>query len=109
MDGVAFDRTYDETGSLYGYPAVGRFDGETLQRCVGRVAFSQSTQFQLDCDMNGGVSGRPVFEGDGPDGGQFAVEDARPLTGSRVIGPMWQSRVPSAYSSAEVADPGTSG
>ncbi|MBF4619351.1 serine protease [Clavibacter sp. VKM Ac-2873] len=106
---VAFDRPYDETGSVYGYPAAGRFDGQTLQRCVGRVAFYFSTQFQMDCDMNGGVSGGPVFEGDGPDGAQFAVEDARPTTGSRVIGPMWQSRVHAAYDSAEAADPGMFG
>jgi len=106
---VAFDRPFDETGSVYGYPAAGRFDGQTLQRCVGRVAFYYSTQFQMDCDMNGGVSGGPVFEGDGPDGAQFAVEDARPVTGSRVIGPMWESRVHAAYSSAESADPGMFG
>jgi V8-like Glu-specific endopeptidase len=83
--------------SMYGYPAVGRFDGGELERCAGLGHEYTEMQIDLGCDMTGGVSGGPILEGDGPDGAQFANVAERANDGMHNIGPVWQDAAKSAY------------
>jgi hypothetical protein len=95
---VLFNQSQAQEGSVFGYPAAGRFDGETLQACSGQfAAYAGPQQIDLPCDMNEGVSGGPMFEGDSPEGAQFANEDARYNDYSHIIGPIWQDNEKSAY------------
>ncbi|SMG44144.1 trypsin-like serine peptidase [Agreia pratensis] len=98
---VLFNQSPTQEGSVFGYPAAGRFNGETLQTCSGQFeAFANLQQIDLPCDMNEGVSGGPMFEGDSPEGAQFANEDARYEDYSHIIGPIWQDNEESAYNLA---------
>ena len=97
---VLFNQPQAQEGSVFGYPANGRFNGETLQTCSGQFAAYGPQQIDLPCDMNEGVSGGPMFEGDSPEGAQFANDDARYEDYSHIIGPIWQDNEESAYNLA---------
>ncbi len=97
---VAFNQALVQEGSVYGYPAEGRFDGESLQECSGVFQEYGPQQIDLPCDMNGGVSGGPIFRGDSADGTQYANEDARYEDYSHVLGPIWQDNEKAAYTAA---------
>ncbi|CAD5989940.1 serine protease [Agreia sp. COWG] len=94
---VLFNQPLSQEGSVFGYPAAGRFNGETLQTCSGQFEALGSQQIDLACDMNEGVSGGPIFEGDSADGAQYANEDARFEDYSHILGPIWQDNEESAY------------
>ena len=104
---VLFDQSLTQEGSVYGYPAEGRFDGESLQRCTGRFAETDPQAINLPCDMTGGVSGGPIFAGDEATGAQYAEEDARYEDSSHIIGPIWQGNEHTAYDLAAAVDTGS--
>jgi V8-like Glu-specific endopeptidase len=94
---VLFDQPATQLVSVFGYPAVGRFDGEHLDRCTGSGTAQGTAQIVLACDMTGGVSGGPILVGDGSDGAQFANVAERDEAGTHNIGPLWQDSQHSAY------------
>lgn len=100
---VAFNQSLVQEGSVFGYPAEGRFDGQSLQECSGVFQEYGPQQIDLPCDMNGGVSGGPIFAGDSSDGTQYANEDARYYDSSHVLGPIWQDNEEAAYAAAAQA------
>ncbi|WP_414172272.1 trypsin-like serine peptidase [Clavibacter tessellarius] len=94
---VLFDQSNAERAAVYGYPATGRFDGRTLQRCGGLTEGVSAQEFALPCDMNAGSSGSPVFAGDSADGAQFANVAEHYGDSSHVLGPVWQGTEHDAY------------
>ncbi|MDA3806214.1 serine protease [Clavibacter sp. CT19] len=94
---VLFDQSNAERAAVYGYPAAGRFDGRTLQRCGGLTEGVSVEEFALPCDMNAGSSGSPVFAGDTADGPQFANVAEHYGDSSHVLGPVWQGTEHDAY------------
>ncbi|MBF4624576.1 serine protease [Clavibacter sp. VKM Ac-2872] len=94
---VLFGQPAAQLVSAFGYPAVGRFDGEHLDRCTDSGTALGTAQIVLACDMTGGVSGGPILVGDGSDGAQFANVAERDDTGTHNIGPLWQDSQHSAY------------
>jgi V8-like Glu-specific endopeptidase len=99
---VVFDAARVQRASGYGYPAEGRYDGETLTRCQGTTAASGSERISFLCDMTPGVSGGPLFIGDGPDGPQFtdmAYGDDR-----HCDAPAWHAEERSAYDRTAAID-----
>ncbi|MBF4624573.1 serine protease [Clavibacter sp. VKM Ac-2872] len=94
---VLFDQPASERVSAYGYPAVGRFDGEHLDRCTGQSSLYEPSRIVVTCDMTGGVSGGPILVGDSGDGAQFANVAERDETSTHNIGPLWQDSQHSAY------------
>ncbi|UKF79551.1 trypsin-like serine peptidase [Clavibacter californiensis] len=97
---VLFDQPLVQPGTVYGYPAQGRFDGLTLQRCRGAFHAFSTQQIVLDCDMREGVSGGPIFEGDDASGPQYADENARVTAEPKVLGPIWLADEHAAYDTA---------
>lgn len=97
---VLFDQPLVKEGTVYGYPAARRFDGESLQRCRGVFQRESADQINLPCDMNEGVSGGPIFAGDDANGAQYADEDARYDDYSHILGPIWQANEHTAYDGA---------
>jgi hypothetical protein len=102
---VLFDQPLVKEGSVYGYPADKRFDGETLQRCRGLFQEESDEQVKLPCDMNEGVSGGPIFAGADANGAQYANDDARYADYSHIIGPIWQANEHAAYTQAAAVRP----
>ncbi|MBF4624577.1 serine protease [Clavibacter sp. VKM Ac-2872] len=97
---VLFDQPLVQAGTVYGYPAQGRFDGYSLDRCRGTFQGLNTQQIVLDCDMREGVSGGPIFEGDDASGPQYADENARYTNEPKVLGPLWLANEHAAYTSA---------
>jgi V8-like Glu-specific endopeptidase len=102
---VLFDQALVKEGTVYGYPAAGRFTGETLQRCRGVFQKEGDEQINLPCDMNEGVSGGPIFAGDDANGAQYANDDARYTDYSHILGPIWQANEHAAYDQAAAIAP----
>jgi V8-like Glu-specific endopeptidase len=63
--GWAYNQNVNQSYSAYGYPAAGRFDGQTRQSCQassGRLwQMGGGTVVSIPCDMTGGSSGGPWF------------------------------------------------
>lgn len=60
--GIAFDRRGNQRFRAFGYPAAGRFDGQTPYSCRATQEGRDRSQGQpapnrIDCDMTGGSSG----------------------------------------------------
>jgi V8-like Glu-specific endopeptidase len=94
---VLFDQPATQLVSAFGYPAVGRFDGEHLDRCTGSGTAQGTAQIVLACDMTGGASGSPIFAGAGSEGTQFANVAEIDYAGTHNIGALWQASAHSAY------------
>ncbi|OUE22420.1 hypothetical protein BFL36_10015 [Clavibacter michiganensis] len=94
---VLFDQSGAEHASAYGYPAAGRFDGETLQWCPGQGEAVSAEQIAIPCDMNAGTSGGPILAGDYTNSPQFANVAERYADGTHVLGPVWKAVEHSAY------------
>ncbi|MWK62476.1 serine protease [Clavibacter michiganensis subsp. michiganensis] len=94
---VLFDQPGAEHASAYGYPAAGRFDGESLQWCSGQGEAVSTEQIALPCDMNAGTSGGPILAGDFTDSPQFGNVAERYEDDSHVLGPVWKDVEHSAY------------
>ena len=68
MEGIAFNQNARQNWTSLGYPAAGRFDGETLFACnsdlIGRHNpdyFKGKRTLYIDCNMTGGSSGGGWF------------------------------------------------
>ena len=60
--GIGFSLDRGLTYSAYGYPAAGKFNGQTLKSCSGTATpdpFGQTQSQGIPCDMTGGSSGGP--------------------------------------------------
>lgn len=99
---VLFDQDPAELGTVYGYPGAGRFDARTLQRCRGVFETFDPERIDVACDMNEGVSGGPIFAGDGSDGAEFGNAAARFEDSSHVVGTLWMAAEHAAYDQAAV-------
>jgi V8-like Glu-specific endopeptidase len=59
--GVASGQAAEQQFYAYGYPAAGKFDGQTQQSCQGQGTFYENyaggTVVSIPCDMTGGSSG----------------------------------------------------
>ncbi|MBF4619553.1 serine protease [Clavibacter sp. VKM Ac-2542] len=97
---VLFDQDPAELGTVYGYPGAGRFDARTLQRCRGVFEAFDPERIDVACDMNEGVSGGPIFAGDGSDGAEFGNAAARFEDSSHVVGTLWMAAEHAAYDQA---------
>jgi len=102
---VLFDQEGAQEVSIYGYPTLMRFDGEHLDRCRGLSEHVSAPQLALPCDMNEGVSGGPILEGDGPDGAQFGNVAERYGDFSHVLGPLWQATEHAVYDTVAAIQP----
>ncbi|MBF4619350.1 trypsin-like peptidase domain-containing protein [Clavibacter sp. VKM Ac-2873] len=100
---VLFDQDPAELGTVYGYPGSGRFDARTLQRCRGVFETFDPERIDVACDMNEGVSGGPIFAGDGSDGAEFGNAAARFQDSSHVVGTLWKTTEHAAYDQAASA------
>ncbi len=67
--GWAYNQSIDQPFYAYGYPAAGRFDGQSMIKCPGSPGTSWQhgggTVVSIPCDMTGGSSGGPWFIKDG--------------------------------------------
>lgn len=63
--GWAYNQNVNQSYSAYGYPAAGRFDGQTRQSCQASSGklwqMGGGTVVSIPCDMTGGSSGGPWF------------------------------------------------
>jgi V8-like Glu-specific endopeptidase len=63
--GWAYNQAVNQSYSAYGYPAAGRFDGQTRQSCQASSGklwqMGGGTVVSIPCDMTGGSSGGPWF------------------------------------------------
>ena len=60
--GIGFNLARGLTYNAYGYPAAGKFNGQTLQSCTGTATpdpYNQTQSQGIPCDMTGGSSGGP--------------------------------------------------
>jgi len=60
--GIGFNLARGLAYNAYGYPAAGKFNGQTLKSCSGTAApdpFGQTLSQGIPCDMTGGSSGGP--------------------------------------------------
>ena len=92
---VAFDAARVQRASGYGYPSLPPYDGSSLTRCQGTTTAEGPGKVGFLCDMTPGVSGGPLFLGDGPEGTQFT--DMADGDAFHCDGPAWQAPERSAY------------
>lgn len=63
--GWAYNQAVNQSYSAYGYPAAGRFNGQTRQSCQASSGklwnMGGGTVVSIPCDMTGGSSGGPWF------------------------------------------------
>jgi len=60
--GISFNQGRGLTCNAYGYPAAGKFNGQTLRSCSGTATpdpYGQTQSQGIPCDMTGGSSGGP--------------------------------------------------
>ncbi|MGH8895212.1 MAG: trypsin-like serine peptidase, partial [Actinomycetes bacterium] len=96
--GVAFNQPRGLFYDAYGYPAAGKFNGETLKSCSGTAQddIYGGTQSQsIACNMTGGSSGGPWLTG----GSTINSVNSFGYRGvkNRMFGPYFGSAIQSAY------------
>ena len=98
---IAFNQARGLSYNAYGYPAAGKFNGQTLQSCSGTATNDPyGTQSQgIPCDMTGGSSGGPWLVS-----GTHTINSVNSF-GYRSVrnvmfGPYFGSAIQSAYSTA---------
>lgn len=99
--GVAFNQPRGLFYDAYGYPAAGKFNGETLKSCSGTAQddIYGGTQSQsITCNMTGGSSGGPWLTG----GSTINSVNSFGYRGvkNRMFGPYFGSAIQSAYTAA---------
>jgi V8-like Glu-specific endopeptidase len=99
--GIGFNLARGLSYNAYGYPAAGKFNGQTLRSCTG-TAFDDpyGTQSQgIPCDMTGGSSGGPwLINNDTTINSvnSFGYQGVHNV----MFGPYFGSAIQSAYSTA---------
>ena len=98
--GIGFNLARGLTYSAYGYPAAGKFNGQTLQSCTGTATNDPyGTQSQgIPCDMTGGSSGGPWLINNSTINSvnSFGYQGVRNV----MFGPYFGSAIQSAYNAA---------
>jgi V8-like Glu-specific endopeptidase len=100
--GLVFNGDRFPQSSAFGYPAGAPFDGETLQSCRNQGTYQGDTATTgMQCDMTGGSSGGPWFQGDGSGGSQVSVNSYK-LVGdpNQMFGPYFGGSILDAYDAA---------
>ena len=100
--GIAFNQPRGLTYNAYGYPAAGKFNGQTLQSCSGTATpdpYGQTQSQGIPCDMTGGSSGGPWLISNNTvlnSVNSFGYQGLRNV----MFGPYFGSQIQSAYSTA---------
>ncbi|HEX7187138.1 MAG TPA: hypothetical protein VF423_02855 [Actinomycetes bacterium] len=99
--GIGFNLARGLTYDAYGYPAAGRFNGQTLKSCTGTATDDPyGTQSQgIPCNMTGGSSGGPWLINNNStinSVNSFGYQGVRNV----MFGPYFGSAIQSAYSAA---------
>ena len=102
--GIAFSQPRGLFYNAYGYPAAGKFNGQTLKSCSGTATNDPyGTQSQgIPCDMTGGSSGGPWLINSNTvinSLNSFGYQGVR----NTMFGPYFGSQIQSAYSAASTA------
>lgn len=103
---VGFGATPTGAHSAFGYPAAGRYKGNTLTYCSGPVtagAGQDTGAMWLACDMTGGSSGGPWLQGtdaNGNGGTQRSVNSYGYSGLARMYGPIFDAPEQGAYNGA---------
>lgn len=91
----------------FGYPAAGKYHGNDLTWCAGNIGQDASTGNQtwsMPCDMTGGSSGGPWFEGLSETGGTGGVLSSLNSYGysgvSNMYGPKFNANTQATYNEA---------
>ena len=100
--GIAFNQARGLTYNAYGYPAAGKFNGQTLQSCTGTATpdpYGQTQSQGIPCDMTGGSSGGPWLISNDTvlnSVNSFGYQGLRNV----MFGPYFGSQIQSAYTTA---------
>ena len=99
--GIAFSQPRGLFYNAYGYPAAGKFNGQTLKSCSGTATNDPyGTQSQgIPCDMTGGSSGGPWLIDNNTvinSLNSFGYQGVR----NTMFGPYFGSQIQSAYNTA---------
>lgn len=108
--GVAFNQPRERQMFSFGYPAARPFDGSELIYCSGR-AFNDPVMTQdqgLRCDMTGGSSGGPWFQGFQESTGLGWVNSVNSFTydfaPNFMFGPFFGNEAMAVYQAAQTTD-----
>ena len=100
--GIGFNLARGLTYNAYGYPAAGKFNGQTLQSCSGTATpdpYGQTQSQGIPCDMTGGSSGGPWLVDSNTtinSVNSFGYQGVR----NTMFGPYFGSDIQSAYDTA---------
>jgi V8-like Glu-specific endopeptidase len=100
--GIAFNQPRGLTYNAYGYPAAGKFNGQTLQSCSGTATpdpYGQTQSQGIPCDMTGGSSGGPWLISNNTvlnSVNSFGYQGVR----NTMFGPYFGADIQSAYTTA---------
>jgi V8-like Glu-specific endopeptidase len=102
---IAFSQPRGLFYNAYGYPAAGKFNGQTLKSCSGTASpdpYSQTLSQGIPCDMTGGSSGGPWLINDNTvlnSVNSFGYQGLRNV----MFGPYFGSEIQAAYTTASAA------
>jgi V8-like Glu-specific endopeptidase len=100
--GISFNLALGLAYNAYGYPAAGKFNGQTLRSCSGTATpdpYGQTQSQGIPCDMTGGSSGGPWLTSNNTvlnSVNSFGYQGLRNV----MFGPYFGSQIESAYSTA---------
>jgi len=100
--GIGFNLGRRLTYNAYGYPAAGKFNGQTLKSCSGTATpdpFGQTQSQGIPCDMTGGSSGGPWLTNNNTilnSLNSFGYQGVR----NTMFGPYFGTDIKSAYDAA---------
>jgi hypothetical protein len=100
--GISFNQARGLFYNAYGYPAAGKFNGQTLQSCSGTATpdpYNQTQSQGIPCDMTGGSSGGPWLINNNTtlnSVNSFGYQGVR----NTMFGPYFGAAIQSAYATA---------
>jgi len=100
--GIGFNVARGLTYNAYGYPAAGKFNGQTLRSCSGTATpdpYNQTQSQGIPCDMTGGSSGGPWLINNNTtlnSVNSFGYQGLR----NTMFGPYFGTAIQSAYNTA---------
>jgi hypothetical protein len=100
--GISFNQLRGLSYNAYGYPAAGKFNGQTLRSCSGTATpdpYRQTQSQGIPCDMTGGSSGGPWLINSNTtlnSVNSFGYQGLRNV----MLGPYFGEQIKSAYSTA---------
>lgn len=100
--------------AAFGYPAAGKYQGNDLTYCAGKISQdpgTANTTWAMACDMTGGSSGGPWFEGlneSTGNGGVLSSLNSYGYSGIRnMYGPKFNANTEATYNAANTATSNT--